>query len=205
MAQYGKPEYWNERYTRDAEPFDWYQRYAGIKGILSDIIEDKTCQILHVGCGTSRLAEEMFEDGYTNQMCQDISEFAIEIMQKRGDREGLIYNVSNVMQMSDYPDEQFQIVVDKGTLDSILCGEGSTHNAQKALSEISRVLKPGGVYIYVSHGAPTYRLTYLESADLGFKVTVHTINKPQMGMATNTGGDDASQHYVYLAKKNEAK
>lgn len=34
MAQYGRSEYWDERYTRDPEPFDWYQRWAGLKDVI---------------------------------------------------------------------------------------------------------------------------------------------------------------------------
>lgn len=50
MAQYGKPEYWEDRYQkyyihlynfyyRDKEPFDWYQRYSGIKDIITQYIQ----------------------------------------------------------------------------------------------------------------------------------------------------------------------
>ena len=34
-AQYGKNEYWEDRYGKDKEPFDWYQRYGGIKDIIT--------------------------------------------------------------------------------------------------------------------------------------------------------------------------
>ena len=27
MSQYGRAEYWEERYSRDPGLFDWYQRY----------------------------------------------------------------------------------------------------------------------------------------------------------------------------------
>ena len=38
-ARAGKTSYWDERYTKDPEPFDWYQRYSGIqarRGVLPD-------------------------------------------------------------------------------------------------------------------------------------------------------------------------
>lgn len=58
----------------------------------------------------------------------------------------------------DYPDESFNGVIDKGTLDSVLCGEGSTANVAKMCMEISRVLKPNGVYFICSYGVPDNRM-----------------------------------------------
>lgn len=58
----------------------------------------------------------------------------------------------------DFPDESFNTVIDKGTLDSVLCGEGSTANVAKMCMEISRVLKPNGVYFICSYGVPDNRL-----------------------------------------------
>lgn len=41
---------------RDPEPFDWYQRFSGIKEIITSNIEtDK--RVLNVGAGNSRLSE----------------------------------------------------------------------------------------------------------------------------------------------------
>ena len=48
-------------------------------------------------------------------------------------------------------DGKFNVVLDKGTVDCILCGEASTMNVQKALSEISRVLDAKGIFITSSH------------------------------------------------------
>ena len=40
MANYGKLEYWEERYQKEKEQFDWLQRYAPPNGTcyLRDII-----------------------------------------------------------------------------------------------------------------------------------------------------------------------
>ena len=65
----------------------------------------------------------------------------------------------------DYPDESFNAVVDKGTLDSVLCGEGSTANVAKMCMEISRVLKPNGVYFICSYGVPDNRLQVTPDTD----------------------------------------
>lgn len=77
----------------------------------------------------------------------------------------------------DFPDESFDAVIDKGTMDSILCGEGSTHNIGRMCEEVSRVLKPSGVFIIVSYGLPENRLGYLEKEDYSWTVKVHTVRK----------------------------
>ena len=49
MAQYGKTNYWDERYTKDPEPFDWYQRYSGVRDLINQVILNinilKTCSL----------------------------------------------------------------------------------------------------------------------------------------------------------------
>ena len=48
-----------ERYTRDPEPFDWYQRWAGLKDTFSEFAQPSNA-ILMLGCGNSRLSEACF-------------------------------------------------------------------------------------------------------------------------------------------------
>ena len=78
----------------------------------------------------------------------------------------------------DFPDDTFDVVMDKGTMDSILCGEGSTTNVGKMLAEVTRVLKPNGVFFMVSYSSPDNRLSYLENDDYHWKVVVHTVGTP---------------------------
>ena len=53
MAQYGKQEYWDDRYMKDKEQFDWYQRYSGLKDVITQYLQP-TYQVLNVGAGNSR-------------------------------------------------------------------------------------------------------------------------------------------------------
>ena len=57
--------------------------------------------------------------------------------------QGMTFTQMDCRQM-DLPDASVQCVLDKGTLDSILCGEASTLNVQKCLSEVCRVLTGKG-------------------------------------------------------------
>lgn len=53
MAHYGRAEYWEERYSRDAEFFDWYQRYFSLRDIIGEHVPVES-RILNVGSGNSR-------------------------------------------------------------------------------------------------------------------------------------------------------
>ena len=64
---------------RDPDPFDWYQRYSGLKNIINQFVP-KSDKILMVGCGNSRLSEEMVEDGYASIVNVDISRTVIDAM-----------------------------------------------------------------------------------------------------------------------------
>lgn len=73
------------------------------------------------------------------------------------DKPALEWQMMNACAL-DFPDASFDAAVDKGTLDSVLCGEGSTANVAKMCMEISRVLKPNGVFFICSYGVPDNRV-----------------------------------------------
>ena len=62
----------------------------------------------------------------------------------------------------EFKDGTFDCVINKATMDAILCGENSLSNVASFLSEIHRVLKPNGVFITVSYGTPENREVYLK-------------------------------------------
>jgi len=122
----------------------------------------------------------------------------------------------------DFPDETFDVVMDKGTMDSVLCGEGSTANVGKLLSEVTRVLKPSGVFFMCSYSTPDNRLSYLENDDYRWKVVVHTVRtfvclhagvpsathsrhtfaaKPTVSATAVDTKDASNVHYIYACCK----
>merc|ERR1712039_579791 len=135
----------------------------------------------------------------------DISMVVVKAMQEKyRDKPGMSYTQCDARAM-ELPDQDFNVVLDKATLDSILCGEGSTHNAQKMLQEVSRVLQPNGKYIAISHGQPSYRLTYLQRPEFDWTVHTYPVQKPMMGMTASLSSDDKDNvHYIYVCVKGES-
>lgn len=126
QKELSKVEYWEKRYaTEDAEPesYEWFKKYANLKPFLTKHMPSPDAQprILHLGCGTSTLTSDLFHAGYRDQANIDFSPKAIEIMESRHHDLDLEWQVMDVREMK-YPDDSFEIAIDKGTLDAMLHG-----------------------------------------------------------------------------------
>ena len=45
----------------------------------------------------------------------------------------------------------FDLVIDKGTLDAMLCGKDGLKSARRLMGEVCRVLRPHGSFVLISH------------------------------------------------------
>lgn len=200
-SQYGRPEYWQERYMHKKEQFDWYQKWTGIKDVVTQYVSlnDK---VLHVGCGNSKLAEEMVEEGYTSILNIDKSSIVIEDMQElyKG-RDGLSFECKDVMNMN-FDSGSFDAVIEKGSLDSILCGDRSNIMAKRMLTQIHRVLKADGIYISISYAPPENRLRFFNQAEFTWNIFEYRIAKPILSTTAAMSKEDSHTiHYVYVCIK----
>lgn len=93
-----------------------------------------------------------------------------------------------------YKDETFDLIIDKSTIDALLCGDHSFMIVAKMLKEISRVLKTGGYYIIISYGKPESRMVHLERDHLAFEIQIYTIKRQEED-------EQEKIHYVYICKK----
>jgi ubiquinone/menaquinone biosynthesis C-methylase UbiE len=111
------------------------------------------------------------------------------------------------MRQMDFPDGVFNIVLDKATIDSVLCAEGSLPLVAKCLSEISRVLASDGVFICISHGNPNNRLPVFEKPEYGWSVSVQNVPKPMLKIMKDhvlpqgNPEDERVYHYIYICTK----
>ncbi len=56
-----------------------------------------------------------------------------------------------------FPTGSFDFVIDKSTIDALLCGDSAFINVAKMMNEIQRVLKVGGIYMAITYGQPENR------------------------------------------------
>jgi ubiquinone/menaquinone biosynthesis C-methylase UbiE len=201
MAQYGKLEYWDDRYSKRTEPFDWYQVYSGMKDIISPKIQ-KENKILNIGCGNSRMSEEMYEDGYEDITNIDFSNKVISQMEERCKSKypKMIFKIMDVCEMKNFENSSFNTVIDKGTLDSILCSDTPIPSSEKMLSEIYRILTPGGNYICISYGDSDHRKKYFQKQNWA-QFTCEKIIKPATSNNPPDENDPKNYHFIYTMVK----
>lgn len=206
-SDYGNPSYWDERYSKhfdadDQAVFDWYIDYAHLKPILAPYLSrsSEDFEVLIPGCGNSSLGAEMYDDGIVNITNADVSAVVVNLMQERfADRSEMEFTVMNATRMEFLPDDCFNLIVDKALLDALLCSENNAQNVAAMLSEMHRVLKPGGVYVCVSYGVPKTRMGYLQAPGLGWNVETVRMPKPQIEGYDEVGASDS--HFIYICTK----
>ncbi len=59
-----------------------------------------------------------------------------------------------------FKDATFDCVIDKSTIDAILCGDYSFYNTAIMIKEVQRILKVKGVYFVISYGEPKNRVLH---------------------------------------------
>nr|XP_016513608.1 PREDICTED: methyltransferase-like protein 13 isoform X1 [Nicotiana tabacum] len=176
---YGDALYWDARYLQEAGcgSFDWYQRYSALRPFVRNYVPTSS-RILMVGCGNAVMSEDMVKDGYEEIVNVDISTVAIDMMRRKYEHvPQLKYMQMDVRDMSVFPDESFDAVIDKGTLDSLMCGTNAPICAAQMLGEVSRLLKHGGVYMLITYGDPTARMPHLSRPVFNWKIELYIIRK----------------------------
>lgn len=179
---YGDMSYWDHRYRHDREPFDWF----GGLGPLTPWVREAAFgheRIVHLGCGTSELPEQMHDaGGYGEIHNVDCSPACLDLMRARnapdasglGGRPGLFWHLADVTDMHDVlEDGAFGCALDKSTLDAV-CDGGRDAEAARYVAEVARLLRPEGTFLVFSFAPPGSRLRHLEGAGL-FRCRVEVV------------------------------
>lgn len=119
----------------------------------------------------------MARDGYTDILNIDYSIVVIEQLSARPQRPECVYRVEDVRALASIHDAAMGNIMDKGTLDSLLCGVCAFESVSLAVREYSRVLAPLGALLVVSYGKPSERMHHLTDPALGWDVRVYAVSK----------------------------
>jgi ubiquinone/menaquinone biosynthesis C-methylase UbiE len=158
-----------KKYTEPTEMWDWRQ-YAAT--VLGDI---RGKRLLDYGCGQGEESCYFATKG-ANVFGIDISEVGVRVARERLAANGLKgeFAVMNCLEMT-FPDESFDIVHGMGILHHVGLRDG--------LREIKRVLKPGGLAIFLE---PLQSTRGIESA----KTYIATKHAERFGLIPVTSGEE---------------
>jgi ubiquinone/menaquinone biosynthesis C-methylase UbiE len=107
------------------------------------------------------LGFKLYDNGYKDITSIDISSVVINKMDRAKGNRTMTFLEMNISQMV-FPDNTFDIIFDKGTLDTLLTSLESFPIFLAGVAEIRRVLKPTGRFLLVSFGGPNIYSHLLE-------------------------------------------
>lgn len=179
--EFRSTHYWDQFFKRRGKDgtFEWYGEYNDLCGVLHKYCRPKH-RLLVVGCGNSRLSEDLYDVGYRSLVNVDISDVVIRQMternqQRRPDMQFLRMDMRNM----SFEDGHFDVVLDKGTLDAIMSSdkEDVLRDTEAVFGEIGRVLKAGGRYLCVSLAQQHILRKLMDFFPADWFVRVHKIDK----------------------------
>ncbi|KIO16936.1 hypothetical protein M407DRAFT_180073 [Tulasnella calospora MUT 4182] len=111
----------------------------------------------------------MWQDEYRNIVNIDYSGVVIGKMKsKYEDRDGMEWLEMDVRELT-FENNSFDVAIDKGTMDAMMAVKGDVWNpppqvvddCTREIDEAIRVLRPGGIFIYLTFGQPHFRKRFL--------------------------------------------
>ncbi|KAG4210054.1 hypothetical protein ERO13_A02G020406v2 [Gossypium hirsutum] len=160
LGDFTSKENWDSFFTirGSDDSFEWYAEWPQLRDSLlpriqqhpspSSLSPSSSLRILVPGCGNSRLSEHLYDAGFGDITNIDFSKVVISGMLRRNvrDRPNMRWRVMDMTQMQ-FPDDTFNVVLDKGGLDALMEPELGPQLGTKYLSEVKRVLKSRGKFI----------------------------------------------------------
>uniref|UniRef100_A0A915Q740 Methyltransferase type 11 domain-containing protein n=1 Tax=Setaria digitata TaxID=48799 RepID=A0A915Q740_9BILA len=170
------PSFWKEFYKDSKNAFEWYGDFDSFGRTLIKYLKS-TDKILQIGCGSSELASQLYDNGYRIVDSIDTDEGVIQkqISKNSSSRPELQFSCCSATKI-DTPDQNYNVVLDKGTLDALMpsARESMTGDVEKMFAEVCRVLAVGGRYIIFTlaqkHVLSSYILFFLKRKDFMIRV-----------------------------------
>ncbi|KAI8905853.1 S-adenosyl-L-methionine-dependent methyltransferase [Gorgonomyces haynaldii] len=200
--EYGKLNYWNDRYDRETVEnvrFDWFKDWESLRNSMLELMPQKQALILHLGCGNSTLGPDLYKDGWQSIVNVDYAENVIEHMKTEyALMTEMRWETCDIFQLDKhYQPETFDCAIDKGTLDALLTREHDPwdpepeilQDIQAYIHQVYKSLKVNGTFLHITFAQPHFRRRFLEID--GFQVETHVLK-------SKDGGFD---YFCYLATK----
>lgn len=168
-SDYKLKSYWDNRFEVE-EQYDWLVKFDEIQQYIIPKMTSMDAKILIVGCGNSTFSSDLYDFGFKNITNIDFSEVCISHMAERhaSIRPKMTWITMDMTDLQ-FADQEFDIVIDKASMDALLVDEGDVWDPEedtitivdKMCEGISRVLKPSGLFLQITFAQTHFRTKYL--------------------------------------------
>lgn len=206
-------EFWDALHSRETSK-EWivYPSEAVLEAIG---VKDDSC-VLEIGCGTSCLSRDLYcyMKGAVKVVATDVSAVCIRDNQERdrsviaASRGQFTYQVANTLEPNSSFDNQNDVILDKGCLDTFLFRsehQEREHLVETLLDNVHRWLRDGGIYVVLT---PRSRVRLLRDYK-GFISVRRTVLSESPGshvtiadLKSDKDDKPKSECYVYVCRKD---
>jgi hypothetical protein len=205
---FSEPSKWDNFYKQNEDCYEWHASIP-LERISTYIPAGSHC--LMVGCGNSQLPQAVLDFHHerpprlvlldtsetcldqlrqihgssVDYVCGDATQLSTLLLLGRG-------NVEKSQSQHQQKHKLFDIIVDKGLTDAILCGEGWNGPLEKLLEEASLVLDDSGCskYLLISYRLPSSTKEFLKevgaSVGLEWEFDLPPDTNPRVGISIAT-------------------
>lgn len=199
-VDFDKQAYWHQRFATETQ-FEWLVPSSVFMSIIEPYLQDvfnrsPSPRILQIGFGTSDLQNHLRARGLLDVLNIDYEPLAIDRgrhleKQAFGDVQ-MRYAVADATQLYLPGNPQFDLVLDKSTVDAVSCG-GEEAFLRMARG-VRRSLSPGGIWISLSYSSSRFNVE-----ELPFEVTVVA----KVPTAKIKATDPDIYHWCYLMRPKD--
>ena len=192
LPAFGDATFWDKTYTKsgDNEVVEWFGvDYMDVRHTIRRLMGTQRLRpILNIGSGNSSFPGDLHDAGYRNVVSIDVSTVVLQQMAKRYSRKRelrwLCMDATNMA----FDDEIFPLVIDKGTLDAIICTNNPEHWIKTYFKELYRVMEPDGTFMLITGYEPRDVMKYFS-------------RHPWSVEHNEIDGRDGATAHLYLASK----
>jgi len=142
---------YSDHVTRYDELTAYYQKRTAVAQL--DGIDLRGREVIDIGCGTGIISLLALELGAKNAVCGDISEYMLKLAEEKSKAAGYGSTSISFCQL-----DAESLPFDNNSFDAVITGMsfGLFPDQEKAVREMFRVLKPGGLISLGAHGPEHY-------------------------------------------------
>lgn len=166
--------------------------------------------IILLGCGNSKLGEEMAQHGWRGPLLQvDVVSRVLDTMSERCialvEQGVMDFCQDDATQLSAFDNEQVNAIVDKGLVDALFCAD--EHKQVKGVVySAHRVLKVGGMLVFFSLSQPQFLMPHIiptrESQEMWKEIQVRQLNQILMYRLEKNDGSSMSTKRKGLTRQS---